>query len=68
VCVWLIQKDYYYTFDSIEDLRAILTSKMPVDTRGVREKGPRLWEKMREVSMVEWKDVFSTRIHDLITE
>ncbi|KAL3896766.1 MAG: hypothetical protein SGCHY_003865 [Lobulomycetales sp.] len=51
-------KGYYYTFDSLADLRRIVSSLDPIDTRNVRARGPVLWTAMRQTSLNAWREVF----------
>jgi hypothetical protein len=52
-------KDFFYTFDSLEDLRRILESDV-IDTRNVRDLGPVYWEGVRERGRKSWRMVFDS--------
>lgn len=51
-------RDYYYQFDSLEELKSLVSSPV-IDSKNVKQRGPELWAKMRVQGIDEWKDVFT---------
>lgn len=50
-------QDFFYTFDSMDDLKRILAQDV-IDTRGVKKLGPTYWEGIRERGKKDWRRVF----------
>lgn len=55
---FIISQDFFYTFDSLADLKRILASDV-IDTRNVRKNGPVYWEGVRERGRSDWRRVFA---------
>lgn len=50
-------KDWFYQFDSIDDLKNILKRDV-IDTRNVRQRAPEWWESKTKKAIEDWKEVF----------
>ena len=49
-------KEFFYTFDSLEELKEILARDV-IDTRNVREKAPLKWKEIQAEGLKKWKEI-----------